>query len=39
MCVVNAILMCFYGSGFVERFEKKKIIIDFVTNFMFIENY
>lgn len=38
MCVVNAILMCFYGSGFVERF-KKKIIIDFVTNFMFIENY
>lgn len=38
MCVVNAILMCFYGSGFVERFEKKKII-DFVTNFMFIENY
>lgn len=38
MCVVNAILMCFYGSGFAERFEKK-IIIDFVTNFMFIENY
>lgn len=38
MYVVNAILMCFYGSGFVERFEKK-IIIDFITNFMFIENY
>lgn len=38
MCVVNAILMCFYWSGFVERFGKK-IIIDFITNFMFIENY
>lgn len=38
MCVVNVILMCFYGLGFVERFGKKKII-DFVINFMFIENY